>query len=125
MAKATPTEITHEDFGLVEVQTAELDGVTYDHVVVKQPVDMTFMLRGLPGDCCHCSHWGTVVKGSMVVRYEDGREEKAVAGDVFHMTPGHIPTYEVGTEIVQFSPTGDLKATDEAIKRNLAALQGS
>ena len=125
MARTTPSDLTPEDFGLTEVSTAELDGVTFNQVTIKQPVDMSFMLRGLPGDSCQCPHWGTITKGSMVVRYADGREEKVNAGDVFHMTPGHVPTYEVGTEIVQFSPTDDLQATDAAIRRNLEALQGS
>lgn len=125
MTKAIVAELAAEDLGLVELQTAELDGVTFNHIVVKQPVDLAFMLRGLPGDCCHCPHWGTITKGSMTVRYTDGREETVGAGGVFHMTPGHVPSYEVGTEIVQFSPTDDLAATDAALKRNLEALQGS
>src|SRR4051794_16715256 len=125
MAKVTPTDISLDDFGMVEVRTAELDGITVDYLTVKQPVDMTVMLKGLPDDCCHCPHFGTIVKGSMAVRYLDGHEDKVEAGDAFHMTPGHVPTYEVGTEIVQFSPTEELKATDEAIKRNLAALQST
>jgi hypothetical protein len=39
------------------------------------------------------------------------------------MPPGHVPTYEVGTQLIQFSPTQELKATDEAIERNLRTLQ--
>ena len=41
------------------------------------------------------------------------------------MPPGHVPTYEVGTQLTQFSPTDELKATDEAIMRNLAELQAT
>ena len=36
-----------------------------------------------------------------------------------------MPTYEVGTQLTQFSPTDELKATDEAIMRNLAELQAT
>jgi mannose-6-phosphate isomerase-like protein (cupin superfamily) len=69
-------------------------------------------------------HWGIVTEGSMLVRYAD-HEETVGTGDVFYMPPGHVPTYELGTRIIQFSPTAELKATDEAIMRNLAALQGT
>ena len=124
MAHISPDGPDLADYGMVEVRTAELGGYTVDFSTVKQPVDMTLMLRGLPGDRCQCPHWGIVTEGSMLVRYAD-HEESVGTGDVFYMPPGHVPTYEVGTRIIQFSPTADLKATDEAIMRNLAALQGT
>src|SRR5690242_2550703 len=102
-----------EDAGIVQHRTVELDGITVDDLVVKGEVDMTFMLSSLPDGRCHCPHWGIVHKGSFVVDYGD-RQEKVRTGDIFHMTPGHVPTYEVGTELIQFSPTDELKATDES-----------
>jgi hypothetical protein len=41
------------------------------------------------------------------------------------MPPGHVPTYEVGTQLTQFSPTEELKATEAAIMRNLQQLQAT
>lgn len=123
MPRTDQSELETVDHGLVEVATAELDGITVDYLTVKQPVDMGEMLKGLPGDCCHCPHFGIIRKGGMTVRYRDRPDDVVTAGQVFHMTPGHVPTYEVGTELVQFSPTTELKATDEAIRRNLARLQ--
>jgi hypothetical protein len=111
MARISPDGPQLRDYGLVEVRTAELDGYTVDFLTIKQPVDMTVMLRGL-------------TEGSMIVRYAD-HEETARTGDVFYMAPGHVPTYEVGTRLIQFSPTDQLKATDEAIQRNMQALQGA
>lgn len=124
MAHISPDGPELADYGMVEVRTAELGGYTVDISTVKQPVDMGLMLRGLPDDRCQCPHWGIVTEGSMLVRYAD-HEETARTGDVFYMPPGHVPTYEVGTRIIQFSPTADLQATNEAIMRNLAALQGT
>jgi hypothetical protein len=124
MAVASLDQVELQDHGLVEVRNSELDGITVDRLTVKQPVDMRFMLSNLPDGRCHCPHWGIVHKGSFVVDYGD-RQETVNAGDVFHMTPGHIPTYEVGTELTQFSPTEELKATDESIKKALEALQQS
>jgi AraC-like ligand binding domain len=124
MAHISPDGPKLQDYGLVEVRTAELDGYTVDFLTIKQPVDMTVMLRGLPGDRCQCPHWGIVTEGSMIVRYAD-HEETALTGDVFYMPPGHVPAYEVGTRLIQFSPTDEMKATDEAVQRNLQALQGA
>lgn len=122
MAVRTVSELEWEDHGIVAHRSAELDGVTVDELIVKGEVDMRFMLSHLPDGTCHCPHWGIVNKGSFVVDYGD-RQETVNAGDVFHMTPGHVPTYEIGTELVQFSPTDELKATDESIRKALAALQ--
>jgi hypothetical protein len=121
MACKSLASVELQDHGLVEVRTAELDGVTVDELTVKQPVDMTFMLSSLPDGRCQCPHWGIVKKGSFVVDYGD-RRETVNTGDAFHMTPGHVPTYEVGTELIQFSPTDELKATDESIQKALQAL---
>jgi hypothetical protein len=124
MARQSPDIPELVDHGPVELRAAELDGFTVHFLHIKQLVDMTVMLRGLPGDMCHCPHWVVVTEGSMAVHYPD-HDEVARAGDVFYMPPGHVPTYEVGTRLIQFSPTEQLQATDEAIERNLRALQGA
>jgi hypothetical protein len=124
MPRISPDAPELTDFGIVEVRTAELGGYTVDFLTIKQQFDMSVMLRGLPDDRCQCPHWGVVTRGSMSVRYAD-HEETARTGDVFYMAPGHVPTYEVGTQLIQFSPTEEVQATDEAIQRNLANLQPS
>ena len=124
MARTSPQDVELQDLGLVEVRTAELDGITADFLVVKQPVDMTFMLKSLPDGRCQCPHFGVVLKGGFDVHYGD-RVETVSAGDWFHMTPGHVPVYQIGTELIQFSPTDEMRATDEAIQRSLQELQGA
>jgi hypothetical protein len=124
MPTTSPDRIDLQDHGMVEVRTCELDGITVDYLSVKQPVDMAFMLSSLPDGRCQCPHWGIVTKGSFTVQYAD-RSEAVEQGDVFHMTPGHVPTYAVGTELVQFSPTDELKATDQAIQQAMARLAES
>jgi hypothetical protein len=43
-------------------------------------------------------------------------------GDAFYAPPGHVPFTDGPTELVMFSPAEELKATDEAITRNLEAM---
>jgi hypothetical protein len=124
MATITPDSVELQDFGQVEVREAELDGYSVSFLHVKEPVDMTLMLRGLPDDICPCPHWGIVTDGQMTVRYLD-HEEVVRAGDVFYMAPGHVPTYDVGTRLILFSPTDEMTLVNETIERNIRALQGA
>jgi hypothetical protein len=40
-------------------------------------------------ESCEVEHLGYVVSGSMTVRMDDGQQHTYVAGDAFHMPPGH------------------------------------
>jgi cupin domain len=123
MAKVSMDSAVHqEDYGVVLDRFTEVDGYTVSFVTFRQPTDGTPLLRGLPGDQCHCPHWGYVLKGRMTFRYGD-RDEVLEAGDAFYAPPGHIPLTDADTDVLMFSPTEELKATDDAIKRNMQAHQ--
>ena len=124
MPVTTPDTVARENFGPVEVGTADLDGYTVNFLHFAAPVDMNQLLRGLPGNICPCPHWGIVTDGRMIVRYAD-HEETVQTGDVFYMAPGHVPDYAAGTRLIQFSPTDEAKIVDEVITRNARALQGA
>jgi hypothetical protein len=109
--------------GPVEDHHEDVDGYTVNFVSFLQDVDGTPLLKGLPDDRCQCPHWGYVLKGKMKYRV-GGREEVYVAGDAFYHPPGHIPSAEAGTEIVQFSPTEGLRVTEAAMMKNMQAMQG-
>ncbi len=124
MATTAPDTVERIGYGPVEVGTAELDGYSATFLHVIEDVDMTLMLRGLPGDVCPCPHWGVVTEGRMLVRYAD-HEEVVGAGDVFYMPPNHVPVYEPGTRLILFSPSEEMKQVDETIMRNQRRLQSS
>src|SRR5262245_14742541 len=79
------------------------------------------VFKGLPDDRCQCPHWGYVLKGQLRVRYKD-HEETLKAGDVYYMSPGHLPIFDEDTEVVEFSPKGEYQKTMEVAARNAAAL---
>ena len=112
------------DGGEVVIRQADWSDLTVSIESFPQGLDTAPIFRGLPDDRCQCPHWGVVTSGSMSVNYPD-HDETASTGDVFYMPPGHVPTFEVGTQLIMFSPTEELKATNEAIERNLQALQGT
>jgi hypothetical protein len=111
------------DHGPVEDRSEQLNGYTVNFVSFRQDVDATPLLKGLPNDQCQCPHWGFVIKGRLTYRFGD-REEVYEAGDAFYNPPGHVPiSHEPGSEIVQFSPAEELRATEAAMARNMQALQ--
>jgi hypothetical protein len=61
-----------------------------------------------------------VQAGRIVVHYER-YDETVEAGDAFHMTPGHVLVFDAGTQLLMFSPTDEVAATDAAIQAAMAA----
>src|SRR5215217_6379554 len=112
------------EFGPVTDRSHEFDGYTVNFVTFHEDIDASPLLKGLPDDRCQCPHWGYVVKGRATLRFAD-REETYAAGDAFYNPPGHVPIkHEPGAEIVQFSPTAELRETEAAMQRNMKAMQG-
>jgi hypothetical protein len=112
------------DHGPVMDKSEQLDGYTVNFVTFRQDIDATPLLKGLPDDRCQCPHWGYVTKGRLVYRFGD-REETFEAGDAFYAPPGHVPVqHEPGTEIVQFSPTQELREVETVMARNMQAMLG-
>jgi hypothetical protein len=111
------------DYGPVSDRNAEFDGYTVNFVTFHEDIDATPLLKGLPDDRCQSPHWGYVITGKLYFRFAD-HEETFEAGDAFYLPPGHVPfKHEPGTQIVQWSPTAELRQTDEAIMRNMQAMQ--
>ena len=106
--------------GILEDRSEDLDGYTAGFTSFMADMDPAPMFRGLPDDRCQCPHWGYVIKGKITFRFAD-REETYEAGDAYYVPPGHLPVMFAGNEIVEFSPTGELAKTMEAIHRNMAA----
>jgi hypothetical protein len=86
-------------------------------------IDARPLLKGLPDDRCQCPHWGYVIKGKMTMQYPD-REESYEAGESFYCPGGHAPIkHEPGTQIVQFSPTRQLRETEAVLMKNMQAMK--
>jgi uncharacterized RmlC-like cupin family protein len=111
------------DYGPVAERTEQLGGYTVNFVTFRRDIDATALLKGLPEDRCQCPHWGYVLKGRLVYRFGD-REEIFEAGDAFYAPPGHVPVqHEPGSEIVQFSPTEELRVVEAVMAKNMQAMQ--
>jgi hypothetical protein len=124
MPKVSRDSAEHvDDHGLVEDRHEDIDGYTVNFVSFRQDVDGSPLLKGLPGDRCPCPHWGYVLKGRLTYRFAD-HDEVFEAGDAFYLPPGHVPVAEAGTELVQFSPSQQLREVDAVMVKNVLAMQG-
>jgi len=123
MPKVSKESASHvQEFGPVVDRREEMDGYTVEFVSFGADSDLDGPLQALPGGACQCPHWGYVIAGRMRYVFGD-REEIYEAGDAFYVPPGHTPKADAGSEFVQFSPADELRATDEAIARNMQAMQ--
>ena len=108
-----------------EIHTEDLDGgysVCFESHTAD--ADVAGWFRGLPDDRCQVPRWGYVLAGMITFRFADG-EETYVAGDAYYVPPGHTPVHYAGAEIVEFSPTEELRATIGVVMGNLEAAGGA
>ena len=70
--------------------------------------DFCQLLKGLPHDHCQCPHWGYLLKGEIIVDYQDGQRETVVAGDLYYWPPGHTIKVAGDTQYVEFSPADEM-----------------
>ena len=125
MPKASKETASHvEDMGVMEGRYEELGGYTVGFETFHENADGTPLFRGLPDDRCQSPHWGYVVAGRITFRFAD-RDEVYETGDAYYAPPGHVPVIDAGTEVVEFSPTGDYQQTMAVVAGNLAALQSA
>src|SRR5689334_14252719 len=87
----------------VKLRGASWGGMACSYGDVAAGTDLEAGFRGLPDDACQVPHWGYVVKGSIRMRYTDGREEVIRAGEMWYAPPGHVPAlFEEDTAWVEF-----------------------
>jgi hypothetical protein len=97
-------------------------GMTVAFNEIPAGTDFSPLLQGLKNDSCHCPHWGYVVEGEMLVKYNDGTEEMLSTGDVFYLPPGHTARVEKDLKLLDFSPEKELKEVMDHIARKVAAV---
>ena len=82
--------------------------------------DLAPLFAGLRDDRCQCAHWGYVFKGKVTFITASG-EETLETGDAYYVPPGHTPVLHAGTEVIEFSPTEQLRQTLEVVEKNVEA----
>jgi len=104
--KHARTELpTRLEAGGVCIQAHDWGDINVARIRFPKGADATPLLEGMPQGLCPCPHWGTVLKGSIHVRYADGSEEVVRAGEVYYWPPGHTVWVDEDYEAIEFSPS--------------------
>ena len=97
-------------------------GMTVAFNEIPSGTDFSPLLQGLKNNSCHCPHWGYVVEGELLVKYDNGTEETLVAGDVFYLPPGHTALFGKDLKFLDFSPAKELNEVMSHIAKKMALL---
>jgi len=95
-------------------------GMTVGFSELPADTDLSPLLQGLANNSCQCPHWGYMVEGEMLVKYDDGIEETLTAGDVFYMPPGHTAIVIKAMKFLDFSPEKELDVVLDHIAKKMA-----
>ena len=105
----------------VTIQSTNWNGMAALYVRLSAGADFTPVLKGLADDLCSCPHWGYVTKGAIHLKYKDGGEEIARAGDLWHAPPGHTAWCTEDSEFIEFSPQRELATLLDHVRKQVQA----
>lgn len=103
--RSLPTQIRAGD---VCIRATSWDALNVAHIQFPAGADAAPLLQGLPDDLCQCPHWGLVLKGSIIVRYADGAEERINTGEAYYWPPGHTVRVDEDYQAIEFSPAEEM-----------------
>ena len=95
-------------------------GMTVAFNEIPAGTDFSPLLQGLKNNSCHCPHWGYVVDGELLVKYDNGTEESLTKGDVFYLPPGHTAIVVKDLKLLDFSPEKELNEVMSHIAKKMA-----
>ncbi|MDB5452949.1 MAG: hypothetical protein JWO33_1527 [Caulobacteraceae bacterium] len=107
--------------GAIQFKGVDFGELNVCHISLPAGADATPLLEGLPQNLCQCPHWGMVLKGSINVRYADGKQEKVSAGEVYYWPPGHTVWVDEDYNSIEFSPKDQMAEVIDHLKVKLGA----
>jgi len=112
--------VTMEGPGTTMRGLAGYGGMTVAFNEIPAGTDFSPLLEGLKNNSCHCPHWGYVVEGELLVKYDDGTEERLTSGEVFYLPPGHTAIVIKDLKFLDFSPEKELNEVMSHIAEKMA-----
>ncbi len=112
--------VTMQSPGTIMRALTGYGGMTVAFNEVPAGTDFSPLLEGLKNNSCQCPHWGYIVEGELLLKYDNGSQEKLTTGDVFYMPPGHNAKVEKDLKIIDFSPEKELNEVMDHIAKKMA-----
>jgi hypothetical protein len=60
-----------------------------------------------------------MIEGELLMKYDDGTEDRLLKGDVFYMQPGHTGVAQSDVKLIDFSPTKELDEVMQHISKKM------
>jgi hypothetical protein len=98
-------------------------GLTVDVNNAPKGADFKPLLKGLKNDHCQVPHWGYIVKGAILIEYEDGSQDTFSEGEAFFMKPGHTAKVVEDLQLVSFSPEEGMHDLANHLEKRMSELQ--
>ncbi len=98
-------------------------GMTVCFNELPKGTDFTPLLKGLQNDSCHCPHWGYVLSGKLLVKYDQGQEEILAGGDIYYLPMGHTAVVQEDIKFIEFSPTKEFQEVMAHVGKKMAELE--
>jgi hypothetical protein len=108
--------------GKAQIRSTEAGDMTVAFYRLPAGADARSLLQGLPGGSCQCPHWGYVMSGKLRIHTADGPHD-VLAGQAFHVEPGHAPEAVEDTEMFEVSPTPESREIGAYLAEASHALQ--
>ena len=106
--------------GGVRIQSQDWGELNVSNIHFPAGADAAPLLQGLPDNLCPVPHWGMVLKGSINVRYGDGRSETVREGEVYYWPAGHTVSVDEDYQAIEFSPRQEMCDLIEHLKTKMA-----
>ncbi len=105
-----------------EIRSTEAGQMTVTFYRLPAGADGRPLLQGLPGHSCHCPHWGYVTSSKLRIHTADGAHD-VLAGQAFHVGPGHAPEALEDTEMFEVSPAPESRELGAYLQKLAAPAQ--
>ena len=105
----------------VTIRSTNWNGMAALYVRLSAGADFTPVLKGLADDLCSCPHWGYTTKGAIQLKYKNGHEEVARAGDLWYTPPGHTAWCNEDSEFIEFSPQQEFASLLTHVRKQVEA----
>lgn len=102
--------------GGAEIRSTEAGEMTLTFYRLPAGADARPLLHGLPGDACHCPHWGYLISGKLRILTMSGAQNVETE-QAFYVEPGHAPTALEAIEMFEVSPTRQSRQVLEHLQR--------
>lgn len=112
--------VTMEAPGTTMRMQDNFGGMTVCFNELPKGTDFTPLLNGLKNDSCHCPHWGYILSGELLVKYDGGAEEVLTTGDVYYLPTGHTAIVQEDVKMIEFSPSKEFNEVMTHIGNKMA-----